>query len=191
VVVDGGGMTSGLVAIGGRLARADGTPQSGTITAKANEQVVLAGGALTTADPIVGALDARGRITGQAQRALEVTANDASGESPIGSFYTFTLQTVGGFAEFRAVVSITATATDPNATADAAGLSVLTLGDLVAAASMVGQPVTGSGVAPSTTVSGFDPVANTLTLSAPTTGPIQGATVGGVADILDLLAAAL
>jgi hypothetical protein len=184
-------VTSPSVAIGGRLVRAGGEPQSGTITAKANEAIHLADGSLWTASPVAGRFDADGRIVSTVGWPLTLVANDAGGEAPTDSFYTFTLHTVGGFAEFRAVVSVAAVATDTQAFAPGAGLSVVYLGDLVAADTMVGHPITGIGIPPGATVLDLDPEANMLTISALTTADVSGATVGGTAHILDLLAAAL
>jgi hypothetical protein len=179
----------------GILNNADGTPADGRVIFTPSEGVTY-GNVVIPRTGIVGVLDSQGRLVTQALEGFSILPTDVgldegdSDEGPVTSdaFYVVTLDLVGQrIQEFRARVPTTTTATDSQALAASAGLSLLSLGEFVACQAMVGATVTGTGIAGSTTVESFDHVANTLTLSALTTGAVDGVTLTGCIDLPTLM----
>lgn len=181
------------ISIQGQLQNADGSPATGTIVATPNS--LLANGAeLYPTSPIAGLLNAEGQVVAQSMYALTVGATDDAGTTPAGSDYTFTIKLDGSpIQEFTAAIPHASTATETNG--DTVALSpIVVLDTLVAAESMVTQPITGTNIPGGTTVLSVNPATNSLTLSANASGTQLGGcqfVVGGAVELSVLLTNAL
>lgn len=139
---------------------------------------------------IPGTFDPSGRVCSPGLFPLIVDANDDAPTTPPGSSYEIDLTIDGTQLEtFEAVISHLATAVDSAGVT--ATSTTITLGNLLASPTMVGQTITGTDIPGSTTVTGYAFVpsgagaVNTLTISNPATGSHSGAsfTIGGVVDL--------
>jgi hypothetical protein len=135
--------------------------------------------------------DGMGRLCAPTLQALIVDANDDSTTSPVGSWYEVDLTVDGTALEaFRAVIAHAATATETNGATNSS--TTVTLANLIAASSMVGQAITGTNIPGGTTVTAYSYVpsgplaANTLTLSQAATGTQASGcsfVIGGAVDL--------
>jgi hypothetical protein len=189
-----GPMTRTAISLQGLFLDANGSPAAGTVVATPNSTLTN-GGIEYPPAPIAGVLDPSGRIVAQSTYALEIGATDDAGTEPTGSSYTFTLKLDGAsIQEFSAVVPAASTANETNG-ATVLNSAVVTLSSLVAAASMVGQAITGTNIPADTTVLSIGAAGtNQLTLSAEATATTATGcafTVGGAVEFSALAADAL
>ncbi len=154
-----------LLAVEGLWLRPDGTPATGWCSFTANSIAYNAGLEYRNG-PLSGYLDELGRLCATSGYALELFATDDAGTTPTDLTYTVTERIdEQDLWEFTTALPAASTAMDAAASL-VLGSPLCQLGNLIAAACMVGQPISGTGVPSLATVLGFDPIGNTLTMSA-------------------------
>lgn len=83
-------MSLTTVTITGTFENEDGTPAQGSVTAVLSEQIQN-GTLIVEPVPILGRLNAEGKLVNQAGAAFTLVANDDTGTEPKGSRYQFTV----------------------------------------------------------------------------------------------------
>jgi hypothetical protein len=163
------------IALEGSFQNPDGSPASGTLCAVPDSSLRNYDGSLEemSNQSICGVLDASGRIVSQGLTAFVINATDDTGTVPVGAFYTFTLKLDGqDVIEFSSPVPsdpATFGVPTPCVPQDFNSITatgpIITLVDLIASPSMVGQSATCSRFASGNhNIIDYDPVANTITL---------------------------
>ncbi len=178
------------IAIEGLVLDSDGAPATGAICLTPTTSTTN-GSSIYDVQPVCGAFDADGRITGQSGEALTVLASDDAGTTPVVTYIIALTVTGQPQSTFRAQVPSASTVTEPSATTVLGSTSVA-LSSLIVSSSMVGRTIAGSNWPVGSTVVAVNSATNSLTLSqaATATGSCI-ATVGGAVSITDLLAAQL
>ena len=162
------------VSIQGLFIDSSESPAQGQITARPS-QAVSAGARLYSADPARGIINVSGQLCDQGLQAFNLWATDDSvspSEPPLD--YTFSLRISGqALQEFRAYVPGSSTAPETNGSTTS-GSAIIHLSDLLASSSMVGGSISGANIPNGATVTDYDDIANTLTLSLPATATGSG-----------------
>jgi hypothetical protein len=190
------------VALYAKFTGADGSPASGTLTAKLSSRITNPNGPSVVIPSVIsGTFDNEGRLIAQNGEAFILDATDDAGTYPVGAYYTFTMALDSvGLTSWDSPLPCQATTWEgvgPATVVDAdaictAASAVVQLVDTIAATSMIGQVVTSAHFTGTPTVLSIDAVANTLTLSevASTTG--NGITYGkGIFPVTTLMENAL
>lgn len=88
--------------------RPDGTPAQGSVTVTLSERITNSGVSVDPT-PITGTLNTSGQLVNSSGHPFVVVANDDTGTTPAGSFYSFVVEFDNApLDQFDAVVSHTA-----------------------------------------------------------------------------------
>lgn len=182
-------MSQTKITVVGTFTNPDETALSGQFTFAPTEAMVN-GLVQVDAAPVPGILSAAGQLIHPSGYPLVLYANDDPATVPATGAYVITARLLGQpIVEFTSVVSYLATASD-TATVTSGNPEVY-LNDIAVCPTMVGQPVTGTGIPAGATVLSIDVPNNGLVLSANATASgLPTLAIGGVTTFSALQGAA-